>query len=76
VKEGFDPDILGKDVEIEQLKGSNVVVVRGKVEDVSKYWLRLLVNGETLYLNKAFIISIKSLVIKNAPGGSNAGNSK
>lgn len=76
MKEGFDPDILGKDVEIEQLKGSNVVVVRGKVEDVSKYWLRLLVNGETLYLNKAFIISIKSLVIKNAPGGSNAGNSK
>jgi hypothetical protein len=76
VKEGFDLDLLGKDVELEQVKGQNVVVVRGKVEDVSKYWLRLLVNGETLYINKAFIISIKPLVIKNAPGGSNAGNSK
>jgi hypothetical protein len=71
VKEGFDPDLLGKEVEIEQLRGQNVVVVRGKVEDVSKYWLRLLVNGETLYLNKAFIISIKPLVVKDTAGGGN-----
>jgi hypothetical protein len=73
VKEGFDPDILGKDVELEQMKGQNVVVIRGKVEDVSKYWLKLLVNGETLYLNKAFIISIKPLVIKSGGVVANAG---
>jgi hypothetical protein len=73
VKEGFDPDLLGKDVEAEQVRGQNVITIRGKVVDVSKYWLKLLVNGETLYLNKAFIVSIKPLIIKNGVGGSNAG---
>jgi hypothetical protein len=72
-KEGFDPDLADKDVEIEQVRGANVVVIRGRVLDVSKYWLKLLVNGETLYLNKAFIISIKPVVIKNGAGGSNDG---
>jgi hypothetical protein len=72
-REGFDPELLDKDVEIEEVKGANVVVIRGRIVDVSKYWLKLLVNGETLYLNKAFIISIKPLIIKNGVGGSNAG---
>jgi len=72
VKEGFDPDLADKDVEIEQVKGANVVVIRGRVVDVSKYWLKLLVNGETLYLNKAFVISIKPLMIKNGVDGANA----
>ena len=72
MKEGFDPDLADKDVEIEQVKGANVVVIRGRVVDVSKYWLKLLVNGETLYLNKAFVISIKPLMIKNGVGGANA----
>jgi hypothetical protein len=36
----------------------------------------LLVNGEVVYLNKAYIISIKPLMIKNGAGGANAGNSK
>jgi hypothetical protein len=76
VKEGFDPDLVDKDVEIEQVKGQNVVVIRGRVIDVSKYWLKLLANGETLYLNKAFILSIKPVVIKNTVGGANAGNGK
>ena len=73
VKEGFDPDLADKDVEVEQVKGANVVVIRGRVVDFPKYWLKLLVNGETLYLNKAFIISIKPVVIKEPVGGSNAG---
>jgi hypothetical protein len=73
VKEGFDSDLLGKDVEVEQVKGQNVVVIKGKIEEVSKYWLRLLVNGESLYLNKAFIISIKPLEMKDGQGGPNAG---
>ena len=72
MKEGFDPDLVDKDVEIEQVKGANVVVIRGRVVDVSKYWLKLLVNGETLYLNKAFILSIKPLEMKDGQGGPNA----
>jgi hypothetical protein len=73
VKEGFDPDLADKDVEIEQVKGANVVVIRGRVVDVSKYWYKLVVNGETLYLNKAYILSIKPVVIKNGAGDSNGG---
>jgi hypothetical protein len=69
-REGFDPELLGKDVEVEQVKG----VIRGKIVGVSKYWLKIIVNGEVVYLNKAYIVSIKPVVIKNGvPGGGNAG---
>jgi hypothetical protein len=73
VKEGFDPDLLGKDVEAEQVRGQNVIIIRGKVVDVSKYWLKLLVNGEVVYINKAFVISIKPLIIKDGGVGVNVG---
>jgi hypothetical protein len=73
VKEGFNPELMDKDVEIEQAKSSNVVVMRGRVVDVSKYWLKIIVNGEVVYLNKAFVISIKPLVVKEPAGGDNGG---
>jgi len=69
VRDGFDDEWVGKDVEVEQVKG----VIRGRVVDVSKYWLKIIVNGEVVYLNKAYIVSIKPAVIKNAGGGGNAG---
>ncbi|MCG2881151.1 MAG: hypothetical protein L7G96_07515, partial [Vulcanisaeta sp.] len=61
IKEGFDPELLDKGVEIEVVKGVNVAVIRGKVVDVSKYWLKLLVDGGVIYVNKAAVISIKPL---------------
>jgi len=70
-REGFDPELLDKDVEVEQVKGANVVAIRGRVDDVSKYWLKLLVNGEVVYLNKAYIVSIKPLVVKDTAGDGN-----
>jgi CRISPR/Cas system-associated endonuclease/helicase Cas3 len=73
IKDGFDPELLGRDVEAEVVKGMSVVVIRGKVEDVSKYWLKLLVNNEVIHLNKAFVISIKPLIIKNGGVGMNGG---
>jgi acetolactate synthase small subunit len=69
MRDGFDDEWLGKDVEVEQVKG----VIRGRVVDVSKYWLKLLVNGEVVYINKAYIASIKPAVIKDTAGGGNAG---
>ena len=69
-RDGFDDEWLGKDVEVEQVKG----VIRGRVVDVSKYWLKIIVNGEVVYLNKAYIVSIKPAEMKNdIPGGPNAG---
>jgi hypothetical protein len=67
VRDDFSDEWVGKDVEVEQVKG----MIRGRVVDVSKYWLRLLVNGEVVYLNKAYIVSIKPLVVKDTAGGGN-----
>ena len=76
MRDGFDDEWLGKDVEVEQVKGQGVVAVRGRVVDVSKYWLKLLVNGEVVYLNKAYIASIKPLVVKDTAGGGNGGEQR
>ena len=72
-RDGFDDEWVGKDVEVEQVKG----VIRGRVVDVSKYWLKIIVNGEVVYLNKAYIASIKPLVVKDtASGGGNGGEQR
>jgi len=73
IRDGFDPELLDKDVETEVVKGMNVVIIKGKVVDVSKYWIKILVNGEVVHLNKAFVISIKPLIIKNGGVGVNVG---
>jgi len=71
IRDGFDPELLDKDVETEVVKGMGVVVIRGKVVDVSKYWLKILTNGEVVHLNKAYIVSIKPLVVKDTAGDGN-----
>jgi hypothetical protein len=74
LRDDFGHEWLGKVVETEQVKGAGVVVIRGRIDDVSKYWLKIVVDGQTLYVNKAFILSIKPVEMKNdAPGGPNAG---
>jgi len=55
------------------IEGASVTTIEGVVEDVSRYWIRLRVGNEVLYLNKAHIVSIKVVEVKNQPGGANAG---
>ncbi len=69
----FGHEWLDKVIEAEQAKGTGVVIIRGRVIDVSKYWLKMAVDGQTLYVNKAFILSIKPLEMKDGQGGPNAG---
>jgi hypothetical protein len=64
---------LNKDVEAEVVKGANMVVIRGRITDISRYWLKIAVDGQTLYVNKAFVLSIRSLEMKDGQGGPNAG---
>jgi hypothetical protein len=71
-RDDFGHEWLNKVVEAEQVKGAGVVVIRGRVTDVSKYWLKIAVDGQTLYVNKAFILSIKPLEMKDSQGGPNA----
>jgi hypothetical protein len=69
VRDGFDDEWVGKDVEVEQVKG----VIRGKIIDVSRYWLKMVADGQTLYVNKAYVVSIKPAEMKDGQGGGNAG---
>jgi hypothetical protein len=74
VRDDFGDEWVGKEVEGRVVEGANVVVLRGRVIDVSKYWIKLFVNNQILYLNKAYILSIKPAEMKDtASGGGNAG---
>jgi len=55
----FGDEWADKDVDVEVVKGTNVVVLRGRVVEVARYWLKLLVDGGVVYVNKAAVISIK-----------------
>jgi len=72
-RDDFGYEWLDKVVEAEQVKGTGVTVIRGRVTDVARYWLKIAVDGQTLYVNKAFILSIKPLEMKDGQGGPNAG---
>jgi hypothetical protein len=72
-KDDFGGEWLNKDVEIECVKGQTAEVIRARVEDVSRYWIKISVNGQVLYLNKAYVISIKPVEIeRGASGGDHA----
>jgi RNase P/RNase MRP subunit p29 len=60
VRDDFGDEWVGKEVEAEVAKGANVVVLRGRVVDVARYWLKMMVDGGVVYVNKAAIVSIKS----------------
>jgi hypothetical protein len=72
-RDDFGYEWLDKVVEAEQVRGTGVVVIRGRITDVSRYWLKMAVDGQTIYVNKAFILSIRPLEMKDGQGGPNAG---
>jgi hypothetical protein len=74
VRDDFGDEWKDRDVVIEHVKGQVVSTIKGRVVDVSKYWLKLFVNNQILYLNKAYVVSIKPAEIeRGALGGDNAG---
>ena len=75
-RDDFGDEWLGKDVEIERVKGQVVEEIRGKILDISRYWLKLFVNNQILYLNKAYILSIKPVEIEDGGHGGNDGGGK
>jgi hypothetical protein len=72
MQEDFSRDWEGKHVVTKVVEGANVTTIEGVVEDVSRYWIKLRVGGETIYLNKAHIISIRFAEVKDPMGGVNA----
>ncbi|MCG2880840.1 MAG: hypothetical protein L7H00_05295 [Vulcanisaeta sp.] len=59
VRDDFGNEWMGKDVDVEVARGTNVVVLRGRVVDVAKYWIKMLVDGGVIYVNKAAVVTIK-----------------
>jgi hypothetical protein len=55
----FGDEWADKDVDVDVVKGTNVVVLRGKVVEVAKYWIKMIVDGGVVYVNKAAIVTIK-----------------
>jgi sRNA-binding regulator protein Hfq len=72
VQEDFSGDWRRKRVITKVAEGTNVNTIEGVVEDVSRYWIKLRVGNEVIYVNKAHIISIKFAEVKEPVGGSNA----
>ena len=60
VRDDFGDEWVGKEVESEVAKGASVVVLRGRVAEVAKYWIKMIVDGGIVYVNKAAVISIRT----------------
>jgi hypothetical protein len=62
VRDDFGDEWVGKEVESKVTEGANVVVLRGRIVEVAKYWVKMMVDGNSIvYVNKAVIVAIKSL---------------
>jgi hypothetical protein len=69
LKEDFGNEWINKEVEGKIVEGANVSIIRGRVVDVSKYWLKLFINNQVVYLNKAYIITIKPAEMERGASG-------
>lgn len=52
----FKEEIKGKDATITLHNGT---VIKCRIVDVRPYWLKIVTNGSTLYVNKAYITLIE-----------------
>jgi hypothetical protein len=55
----FSHEYVGKQVTI-VLGAGNPQVLKCKVERATRYWLKVTIGARTLYLNKAYIVSIEA----------------
>lgn len=56
--EDFSVEYLHKNVEVGLANNAKLV---GSILDASKYWFKVLVNGETIYVNKAYVMYVKPI---------------
>jgi len=55
----FSHEYVGKQVTI-VLGAGNPQVLKCKVERATRYWLKVTIGARTIYLNKAYIVSIEA----------------
>ena len=56
--EDFSTEYLHKPVEVVLVGNAKLI---GSITGASRYWFKVLVNGETIYINKAHVIYVKPL---------------
>jgi hypothetical protein len=55
----FSNEYIGKNVTI-VLGAGNPNILKCKVESASKYWFKVTIGNRTLYINKAYVVSIEA----------------
>lgn len=55
----FSNEYIGKNVTI-VLGAGNPNILKCKVESASKYWFKVTFGNRTLYINKAYVVSIEA----------------
>ena len=55
----FSNEYIGKNVTI-VLGAGNPNTIKCKVESASKYWFKVTIGNRTLYVNKAYVVSIEA----------------
>jgi hypothetical protein len=55
----FSNEYIGKNVTI-VLGAGNPNILKCKVESASKYWFKVTIGNRTIYLNKAYVVSIEA----------------
>jgi hypothetical protein len=55
----FSNEYIGKNVTI-VLGTGNPNILKCKVESASKYWFKVTIGNRTLYINKAYVVSIEA----------------
>jgi len=58
-RDAFDKEWVGKRVRVTLLTRGDEF--EAEVVECARYWIKIMVNGRVIYLNKAFIVSIEPL---------------
>jgi len=58
-KDSFDQELIGKRVRITLLTRGDEV--EAEVVECARYWLKIMVNGRVVYINKAFVVTVEPL---------------
>jgi hypothetical protein len=74
VKDDFGDEWLNRDAAVVMAEGGNIATYKVRIVGISRYWLKVSINDQITYLNKASILRITPVEMRSGPGGD--GNEK
>jgi hypothetical protein len=76
MKDDFGNEWLNKDAVVVVAEGGNIVTYKVRIVDESRYWLKVTINGQIIYMNKASILRITPVEMRSGPGGDTNGEKR